>query len=62
LPAAATCKNGWKAVWWIRIAPISRLLKKALRLDHRDDLATVLAVNAATITNNLWVTSAKKHD
>ncbi|MDR1563401.1 MAG: hypothetical protein LBS74_00390 [Oscillospiraceae bacterium] len=33
----------------------SRLLKKALRLAHRDDLSTVLAVNAAIITDAYWV-------
>jgi len=33
----------------------SRLLKKALRLENKDDLSTVLAVNAATITDNYWV-------
>jgi hypothetical protein len=33
----------------------SRLLKKALRLANKDDLAAVLSVNAATITDNYWV-------
>jgi len=33
----------------------SRLLKKVLRLEHKDDLTAVLAVNAATITDNYWV-------
>ena len=33
----------------------SRLLKKALRLSERDDTSTVLAVNAATITDNYWI-------
>ncbi len=33
----------------------SRLLKKALRLRERDDIGTVLAVNAATITDSYWV-------
>ncbi len=33
----------------------SRLLKKALRLAHRDDVHTVLAVNAATITDHYWI-------
>jgi len=33
----------------------SRLLKRALRLEHKDDLSTVLTVNAATITDNFWV-------
>jgi len=33
----------------------SRLLKRALRLEKKDDLTTVLAINAATITDNYWV-------
>ena len=33
----------------------SRLLKKALRLAERDDVSTVLAVHAATITDNYWI-------
>ncbi len=33
----------------------SRLLKRALRLEHKDDMTAVLAVNAATITDNYWV-------
>jgi len=33
----------------------SRILKRALRLAHKDDLTTVMAVNAATITDNYWV-------
>ena len=33
----------------------SRLLKKALRLDNKDDVSTALTVNAATITDNFWV-------
>jgi len=33
----------------------SRLLKRALRLERKDDLSTVLTVNAATITDNYWV-------
>lgn len=33
----------------------SRLIKKALRLQERDDLATVMSVNGATITDNYWV-------
>ncbi|MDR2671566.1 MAG: HipA domain-containing protein [Oscillospiraceae bacterium] len=33
----------------------SRLLKRALRLAHKDDLTAVLTVNAATITDNYWV-------
>jgi hypothetical protein len=33
----------------------SRLLKRALRLESKDDLSTVLSVNAVTITDNFWV-------
>jgi hypothetical protein len=33
----------------------SRLLKRALRLSQKDDVHTVLAVNAATIPDNYWV-------
>ena len=33
----------------------SRLLKKALRLADRDDVCTVISVNAATITDNYWI-------
>ena len=33
----------------------SRLLKKALRLSERDDISTVIAMNAATITDCYWV-------
>lgn len=33
----------------------SRLLKKALRLTEKDDVSTVLYVNAATITDTYWV-------
>lgn len=33
----------------------SRLLKKALRLAEKDDVSTVLSVNAATITDNYWI-------
>lgn len=33
----------------------SRLLKKALRLTERDDVSTVLAVHAATITDRYWI-------
>lgn len=32
----------------------SRLLKKALRLSQKDDVSTVLEVNAVTITDNYW--------
>lgn len=33
----------------------SRLLKKALRLKEKDDISTVIHVNAATITDNYWI-------
>lgn len=33
----------------------SRLLKKALRLAEKDDVSTVVHVNAATITDNYWI-------
>jgi hypothetical protein len=33
----------------------SRLLKRVLKLSHKDDVSTVLSVNAATITDNYWV-------
>lgn len=33
----------------------SRLLKKALRLAERDDISSVLSVNAVTITDNYWI-------
>lgn len=33
----------------------SRLLKKALRLENKDDINTVLHFNAATITDTYWV-------
>lgn len=33
----------------------SRLLKRALRLENKDDLSTVLYVNAVTITDSYWV-------
>ena len=33
----------------------SRLLKKALRLALNDDIASVLSVNAVTITDNYWI-------
>jgi len=32
-----------------------RLLKRALRLEKKDDISTVLSVNAAKITDNYWV-------
>lgn len=33
----------------------SRLLKKALRLEQKDDVSTALAVHGVTITDNYWV-------
>ena len=33
----------------------SRLLKKALRLTQKDDISSVLSVNAVTITDNYWI-------
>ncbi len=33
----------------------SRILKKALRMKERDDVATVLRANGVTITDNYWV-------
>ena len=33
----------------------SRLLKKALRLQEKDDISTVINVNGATITDNYWI-------
>lgn len=35
----------------------SRLLKKALRLTEKDDVTTVVSVNAVTITDNYWIKS-----
>jgi len=39
----------------------SRLLKKALRLENKDDISTVLQYNAATITDTYWVKSPDSH-
>lgn len=36
----------------------SRLLKKALRLSEKDDVSTVLSVNAVTITDTYWLKEA----
>ena len=33
----------------------SRLLKKALRLTEKDDVSTVMSVNAVTVTDNYWI-------
>lgn len=35
--------------------PNSRMLKKALRMKERDDVATVIRANGATITDNYWI-------
>lgn len=39
--------------------PHSRLLKKALRMQERDDIATVIRANGATVTDNYWVRPLK---
>lgn len=36
----------------------ARLLKKVLRLKHKDDISTALHFNAATITDNYWIRPA----
>ena len=49
------------AIKWLETRAIdchranSRLLKKALRLTEKDDVSTVLSVNAVTITDNYWI-------
>ena len=54
-------KNVANAELWLETRAIdshrsnSRLLKKALRLKERDDLTTVIKVNAVTITDNYWI-------
>lgn len=54
-------KNISNADMWLETRAIdshranSRLLKKALRLKEKDDINTVLYVNAATITDNYWI-------
>ena len=46
---------------WLEIRAIdthranSRLLKKAIRLKEKDDINTVMSVNAVTITDNYWI-------
>ncbi len=46
---------------WLRTRAIdsrrtnARLLKKALRLEHTDDISTALHFNAATITDTYWL-------
>ncbi len=51
--------NGWLASRAIDgHRPNSRLLKKALRLRERDDIGTVLSVNAATVTDTYWIKEA----
>lgn len=39
----------------------SRLLKKALRLQERDDLSTVLSANGVSITDSYWVRAKGSH-
>jgi len=47
--------NGWLAIRAIdEHRANSRLLKKALRLAEKDEISTVLSVNAVTITDTYW--------
>ena len=39
----------------------SRLLKKALRMKEKDDVSTVIHVNAAAVTDNYWVRDIGSH-
>lgn len=54
-------KHAHNADMWLETRAIdshranSSLLKKALRLKEKDDISTVLFVNAATITDNYWI-------
>lgn len=54
-------KNTGNVEKWLEIRAIdchranSRLLKKALRLTEKDDVSTVLSVNAVTITDSYWI-------
>lgn len=54
-------KNISHADMWLETRAIdshranSRLLKKALRLAEKDDVNTVLYVNAVTVTDNYWI-------
>lgn len=54
-------KNSHDPLKWIKSRaidsrrPNSRLLKKVLRLTEKDDISTVLSVNAVTITDNYWI-------
>lgn len=40
----------------------ARLLKKALRLNEKDDISTVLSVNAVTLTDNYWFKGENEKD
>lgn len=54
-------KNFANADAWLETRAIdthranSRLLKKALRLTEKDDVSTVMQVNAATVTDTYWI-------
>ena len=54
-------KNTGKTEQWLAIRAIdhrranARLLKKALRLTEKDDISTVITVNAVTITDSYWI-------
>ena len=53
-------RNGAFEIWLSMRAidehrPSSRFLKKALRMVEKDDISTVLKVNAVTITDTYWV-------
>ena len=54
-------KNTGNVERWLEMRAIdyhranSRLLKKALRLTEKDDISTVVAVNAVTITDSYWI-------
>lgn len=54
-------KNTSNTEKWLEMRAIdchranSRLLKKALRITEKDDINTVISVNAVTITDNYWI-------
>ncbi len=56
--------NGGDITDWLKRRAIdchrtnARLLKKVLRLKHKDDVSTALHFNAATITDNYWIRPA----
>lgn len=56
--------NGGNVDDWLKHRAIdrhrtnARLLKKVLRLKHKDDISTALHFNAATITDNYWIRPA----